>query len=179
VRSEPATEGIYRREGAIVTDLDQLQQAALAISPHSTVDEACDVISRIDAAMERAKELRATLEQVVTEWVKENGPLMFGTIRFYLGTEKKVICKGNKECLEAMLRVCGGDVEAVAKLLGSGAFKYGSVRTTLEMAGVPEKFDELFETTEKEELKEGKPEKVKKLRRVDEKFLSVRGEDAV
>lgn len=104
-------------------------------------------------------------------WINTNGPIEFGTIRYYVGPEKKTKCRDQQATADAILTACGGDWERFASCLASGAFKHGAVRVLLDQAGTPEKFGDLFEVVETQELKEGKAVTVKKLHKVDERFI--------
>lgn len=129
------------------------------------VSQVVDVMNAVDAYVRRAKEFKVQLEQAMIEWIKANGDIEIGTVRYYVGTEKETKCVDQREALEAFLDAAGGDLDAVSTMLASGAFKHGAARALLD----EERYAKLFVTTEKSKLKEGKPDR--KLIRVDSQYV--------
>lgn len=129
------------------------------------VSQVVDVMNAVDAYVRRAKEFKVQLEQAMIEWIKANGDIEIGTVRYYVGTEKEAKCTDQRTALDLILEASGGDLDAVASVLASGAFKPGAARALLS----PVQYEAVFLTTEKSKLKEGKPDR--KLIRVDSQYV--------
>jgi hypothetical protein len=145
--------------------LDKVRNAIEVLNTDdATSDDALTALAFIGRLKELTRELNASVEQGVMEWIIRNGDLVDGEIRYYIGPEKKTKCNSNRQTLEAVLESVGGDMDAMAECLASDAFKPGACRTILG-----DSFEQHFTTTTKDDLKTGKP--VRKLQRVDQKFI--------
>ena len=89
-------------------------------------------------------------------WINNaNGPLRIGGDTFLtVGHTRVVKCLDVRQTMHALLRQVGGDVDAVAELLSSDAWKHGACRRTLPAA----EFDRLFATQVRARLVDGRPE---------------------
>ena len=100
---------------------------------------------------EIVKELSASAEAGAIAWIQANGEFQEGSVRYYVAANKTTKCPDQRAALEAVLEAGGGDLDKLAEMLASGAFKPGACRKFLP----PEKFAALFVTTETADLKEG------------------------
>lgn len=64
--------------------------AVAALTPESPQDAVLEVMSRVDRLKAETKEIAALLETAVIEWIKANGDLTMGTVRYYVGLDRSV-----------------------------------------------------------------------------------------
>ena len=133
----------------------------------ATREEVIEALNVRAAMKARMKEVDAAFEAAVIAWIQANGEIECGDIRYYVGTEKVTRCIDQTTTLWTLLEAGGGDT--VAHCLSSGAFKPGACREVLG-----ELWDGHFVTTERPDLKTGKPKRG--LRSVDKRFLPGEGE---
>lgn len=127
-------------------------------------EQVAEKLMVLDRLAEWLKETRAEVVASAEDFIRENGPIEFGTVVYFLGiTKKPPKCVNLPAALEAVLVACEGDFGKVCEHLGANALKYGAARTTLG----DEKFSELFKVEEVEELQC----KEKKLQKLDKTFL--------
>ena len=148
-------------EREIVTALSQLD-------PSSSIEDIAATMGMLDAMMQRAKELRAEFEQQCIEWIKANGEIEIGTVRYFIGNPKTHKDNDPGETLEVLLEVSGGDLDGIKCCLSSGAFKHGAVKKFLEEHG-DGRYEQLFTVIERERLEEGKVKP--QLQKVDSRFI--------
>lgn len=154
----------------MTTDLATLETRILQIAPITTVEDIATAINDLGFMKRRCAELQSHLEERMIERINETGQdVVIGTVRYYVGVAKSVKCKDVPATIEQVLSAANGDVARFADCLSSGAFKYGTVRRLFEEVGDTTSYGQLFETVEKDDLKEGKP--VKRLQKVDEQFI--------
>ncbi len=138
--------------------LERLESEVLALPerPEMTVDDACLLLTKIDAAMKRAREMKAQLEAFLIGWLPDHGgEMVIGDVVHFVTNKKKVKCRNIPAAIDAILIACEGEVAAMADVLSSDAIKVGAARKLLGDA----KFEELFETRFEEDL-DHKPVKV-------------------
>lgn len=128
--------------------------------------EALSILDTLSAIATKVRELKAQAEAKCIELIDRDGDYTAGGVRWYVGKEKRVKPRDRVAVLEAVLDLAGGDVAKVAEFLSAGAdtFKAGAIRAAIESSGnfnAP-RFDDLFETTEVMDLKEGKPKRTLK-----------------
>lgn len=145
--------------------IPELLSRVLSLSTDVEMDKVLDVMDKVEAAKAKLKEVSASLESAVIEWIKANGDIEMGTVRWYVGLTKTTKCIDNGKTLEALFEACGGDFAKVAEMLASGAFKHGACKGVLS----EDQYAALFVVKESDELKEGKPNK--RLQKVDSRFL--------
>ncbi|MBK8246430.1 MAG: hypothetical protein IPK85_03390 [Gemmatimonadetes bacterium] len=89
--------------------------------------------------------------EIITER-RQDVPIQsaMGVRRLYVSPEKKYVCEQPTATLSALMVATGGDIEAVAGSLSSGAFKVGACRKHLG-----DDFDRHFTMTLTPDLKEG------------------------
>ena len=104
-------------------------------------------------------------EQTV-EWCQKHGDLQVSpTKRYYAGTRRETKARQKLAVLEAVLEATEGDLESFSDAMSSQPFKAGHCRTLLG----DDLFDELFETTVKDVMKDGVPQKT--LLQADDRFV--------
>jgi hypothetical protein len=64
--------------------------AVAALTPESPQDAVLEAMTRVDRLKAETKEIAALLETAVIEWIKTNGDLTMGTVRFYVGPDRSV-----------------------------------------------------------------------------------------
>jgi hypothetical protein len=151
----------------VSTDLSTIEQSVWAIAPETHIDTVAAVIDRVGYVEKQLKEFKASLEERLTEWVKTNGDLTIGDVRYYLGTKKTTKCANVPETIQAILETTGGDFDRLCEHLSSGCVKYGAAKETLG----DERFGLLFTVAEETEIREGKPVKVKRLQKTNDAFV--------
>lgn len=144
---------------------------AKCADPATPLDAISEIDNKIRYIKETVKRYEEARDAAIVERIKACGGQGFtlGTVRYYIGVDKVTKVRDLKECLMQLLGLLGPDETAMC--LSSNAIKHGQTRKSLEATGNAEVYDTLFETTEKETLKEGKPTKEKVLQRVDTRFL--------
>jgi len=95
----------------------------------------------------------------MVEWIQENGDIMCGTKRYYVGKNKSTKCDDIKPTVEALHKASGGDWDMFVGCLSSNALKVGACRKILG----GEVFAKHFTTTTKDTLE---------LQAVDDKYLT-------
>lgn len=128
-----------------------------AMSP----EEAGEFYSRVAALKAEFREWCQALDESMVEYVQSNGDVPIqtadGTKRLYVGVEKRTKCPDPKATLQAMFEASGGDFDAVARCLASGAWKHGACRPVLG-----ERWGECFTVEEVVDLKTGAPKRALK-----------------
>ncbi len=112
-------------------------------------DQVLSAMAFKEQLREQVKELCDRLENAVREWIVKNGPIQDGTKRYYVGPEKTTKCEDPREVLAVMLEEGGPDL--VMRCLRSDPFKHATAKTECP------RVSDLFKTTERVELKTGKP----------------------
>lgn len=123
------------------------------LSTDSPKEQVLDVYDRVCLLKSLAKELAQMADAAMVEWIKANGEIEVGDLRYYVGKSKDTKCKDVRRTMESALNATGGDVDALVGLLSSGAWKPGACRQVLP----PEEYAECFHTVEVEDVKTGKP----------------------
>ncbi len=147
--------------------LDRLETEVMGLAEHDglTVDDACLLLVKIDAATKRAKELKVGLEKFLIDWLPSHGnEMVVGDVVYFVGPKKKVKCRNIHATVDALYRAAEGDESVFCDVLSSSAIKIGAARKLLGDA----KFEELFETVIEQDL-EHKP--VKALQSFNTKFI--------
>lgn len=140
-----------RCEGLAGKTLGEIERAVCTLMVDEPENELALWLNLSAVVVERAKQIRARVEQYAIEWIETAGPLQVGDIRYSVGQAKTVRCTNSERCLSHVLEACGGDLEAVVSYLRTDPFKYGSLRSLLD----PSLFEQLFRTETKPKLQEG------------------------
>ena len=105
-------------------------------------------------------------EQTV-EWCQKHGDLQVSpTKRYYAGVRSEQRAREKMSVLDAVLEATEGDLLAVTDALSAQPVKVGHCRTLLG----DDLFDDLFETTVKDVMKNGVPTHTKALLQADDRF---------
>lgn len=152
-----------------MSDTAQLTQIVLAAHINAPLDNIAEALGFIASIKAAVKDAEALLKKQMLERVQQHGPFVIGTVRYYSGKAKKTRCRNASKTIQAILEATGGDESKLIECLSSDWIKHGATKTTLEQFGQGQRYDELFETTETDELREGKPER--KLMSADTRFL--------
>jgi hypothetical protein len=151
----------------MTTDLSQA--VGNIASAAATPEYIADVMGRVEAALERAKAIKAALKEAVIQHILATGrDLTIGDIRWYVREKKKERCLDVRRTIDRLLVVTGGDMDAVCGVMVAQPFKFAAARKLL-----PD-YDELFETTTEPELCDGVPKK--ELCSVDTRFIGATNE---
>jgi hypothetical protein len=147
-----------------------VQEQIIAIGPGVAVDDIALALDRISAIKARVKELESDLKERMLDKIREDGPMVIGSVKYWAGVEKTTKCRSVPAAIECALEVSGGDMERLAGVLSSNAVKHGAFRALLDEYGQAHLFEKLFETVEQIVLKDnGKPAKT--LQKADQRFL--------
>jgi hypothetical protein len=145
----------------------EMELAVLSLNVDTPPERVGEVLALLDGWRQRERDVRRLLEDRLAEIIRETGrDIVVGPVRYYLGTKRTTKVRDHAAALLALFEHTGGDFGRVAEFLSSDAFKHGGIRKSVGDA----RFAELFEVTEETELKEGKPERVRKLMKFDERF---------
>lgn len=144
-----------------MNDIDRIQSDGLAINPDTPVEVIADVLNRLQVIKQRAREAEALIEERLVERIKESGPFVVGTTKYYVGVKRTTRCVDVPGALDALLAATGGDWSALAQLLAAQPVKHGAARGVLDEAT----WGRLFKVEEADTLKEGE------LQKADTRFL--------
>jgi len=144
---------------------DDVDTALIRLGDHSSADEVAATLEQVVLLQQKAREFKRLLDEEIISWIKANGDLRLGDIRYYVGRKKRVEVRSGSEALSAMVVAASGDIGTVADLMSAQPWKHGAVKKQLGDA----KFAELFEEIIEDDLKTGKPTEV--LKRLDEAFV--------
>lgn len=150
------------------TLVHQVENAVLADPTTMDAEAAASLIDAMGVMRAKLKALNEQCEEVLKAYIKEHGDIEVGVVRYYVGTETFTTCKGHAATLKAVVQHCDGDFDGIAGFLASSAWKHGAIKKQLG----EDKFDELFVTTPKEDLKTGKP--LRKLKKSDPRFSTAK-----
>ena len=156
MHEHPTCGSSYPDQNAPVSSgqITTLKGEVSSITTEMPVDRVLEIRENFLAIEERLKEEKKNLDAALYEWIKKNGAIEYGTTRFYNGVEKTTKCRDVKACFKALFEASGGDIDAVADILASGAFKHGAAKGILEGD-----WGEFFVTNTKNDIKTGKPRK--------------------
>ena len=127
--------------------------AARAITTEADADTVCRAITFRDALKDATRALCDQIEESVIEWIRVNGEVSIGDVRYYVAPNKDTKCKSVLGTLRAALEATGGDVDSIAQLLSASAWKPGACKKVLG----EDVCRALFETRETDALKTGEP----------------------
>ena len=159
IKGDPTTGTMPDAAALMVRDaITAIEQRCLMIGPETTTDQIADIRNRVKHLAAEARRVTGLLNQMLIDRITETrrDVVLPGGIRLYIGNPPKYKVRDNAKMIEAILRACGGDVEALGDCLSSDWFKVSQVRSRLEQAGTPELFDELVETIRDKKIEEGK-----------------------
>lgn len=141
--------------------IDRLNCTVLgAVATADTPERIIEILSLVEAVARNVRETwKRAAEQRALEYIAEHGEFVVGPTRYYAGVDKTTKVKDKAAALDRILEMAGGNVEQAAQYLSSEPYKHGAIRTALAAAGLDGVFEDLFETVEKDELREGKPSK--------------------
>jgi hypothetical protein len=138
--------------------LESLRSEAVSIASEQSAERVADIFTRVKSAKAYMREIEASLEAALIDWIEEHGDLQVCEKRYYVGRETKVSCTDKAGAIEAILRASYGDVATLLGVLCSEPFKPGA---TLVLVG-PEAFQQCFASEVTKDLKTGKPKRVLK-----------------
>lgn len=147
--------------------LSPLRLSVAQLTTEASAEKVAEVLGEVEFVARQLKELRANLDAALLEWVTTNGELVIGDQKFYAGTKSVTKCTDQRAALEAIINATAGDLDAIAAVLASGAFKYGTARS------LGEEVARFFETTTVPDLKTGLP--VREVKTINLKYA---GRDA-
>jgi hypothetical protein len=133
-----------------------------------SVDQVMEIRERLLFIKERLKEAEASMKAALMDYIEENGEFTANGVRYYVGAKSTTKCVDVQMCIEAMLRVRGGDLGKVIEGLASEPLKQGAVKVMLGQ----DAWDKYFVKETVKDLKTGKP--VREAKAVDERFLPVK-----
>src|SRR5687767_12709349 len=142
----------------IETTADKPLELAIAdIDETASVEHIARTLDRLEAYLAYGRELKAKLEENLTQYVEANaggGEIAIGTVRYWLGFPKVTKCLNVRGCAEALLASSGGDWDEFANCLASDAIKHGAAKKILG-----DRWDEFFAVEVRPKLVNDKPKK--------------------
>jgi len=148
--------------------MTEMELAISRIEPDAAIEYVCETILRLEALMKRARELEKDFKANLLRYVKANGDVTIGAVRWYAGHAKKTECNSNKAVMETLLELAGPD--RASDCISSTGWKHGAVKKLLDEMGSPELYDRLFTERYDDKLEEGKP-KEKQLQKFDAGYV--------
>ncbi len=146
--------------------LFEIQTSIDAITDKADAQIILDLINKVDWIGSRSRELKKELEPKLIAWIEANGDIEVGTVRYYIGNNKKDKCNDLPLTVQALFTACGGDFETFCSVLSANAIKAGAAKKLIG----EDKFAKLFDTIIEKDIKTGKP--VKMVHRVDSRFVT-------
>lgn len=153
---------------ALATVADEIELQIAELADASDAAKAAETMDKVKAFLELGRELKAKLDAAMVTYIKANGPITIGPVRWYVGVKKTTKCTDVGEAAKTMLELGGPDL--LRDVLSSNAFKHGATRKRLDEIGSGEQYDRLFTVIEEEELKDGKASAKESLLSFDERF---------
>jgi hypothetical protein len=141
--------------------------AAAVAEMDLTAEDMILVLGRVQEAQRELKTMKEHVEAKLVEKLRTlpGKSVQFGTIKYYVGVEKKVKCRDVRLAILALMDAAGGDFAAFSDALSANAIKQGAAKKMLGPA-----FDRFFETTTEEVLEEGKAKPAETIHVFDERF---------
>ena len=130
----------------------------------ATEEQVLAALNFIAALKETTRTLASRVEAAAMVWIEANHDIESGPVRYYVAPNKTTKCRSARDALRVILEATNGDVDVIAGLLASDAWKPGTCKKLLD----PSTFETLFETRVTSKLETGEP--VKRLQRADERF---------
>jgi hypothetical protein len=158
-----------------MNDLATIEKSVIELTDATPADRIAEVRMAVDFAKQECARLGKLLDERMMEIIRDTGPITIGPIRYYIGTPKETHARDGVNLFDTLMEAAQGDVEQIVKCFSANWPKPGTIRELFERIGRPEWFDRCFVVTEREELREGKPVKVKKLMKMDERFTPQTG----
>lgn len=152
----------------MTSDLAKLETevAALPECEDMTPERAAELLTAVDTAMHRARDLKRALEAYLIDWMPSAGvkEIQIGTVRHVVTDKKTTKCRDVRRTIEALLNAVAGDVDMLCDVLSANAIKHGAAKKVLD----PQAFAECFEVTTEKDL-EQRP--IKTLVALDDRFV--------
>lgn len=120
------------------------------ITTESTPEEVGQYMDAVAATLAAAKRQKQQCDDAVIEWIRANGDLVIGDVRWYVAKPRTVKCPDVGAVLSSMLERV--DIEHVVNCLSADCWKQGAVRSVLGDA----EHRRLFKITRPDTLKAGK-----------------------
>lgn len=120
------------------------------ISTESTPAEVVQYMDAVAHMLAAAKRHKQECDDAVIEWIRANGDLEVGGVRWYVARPKTVKCPDVGAVLSSMLESV--DIEQIISCLSSDCWKQGAVRSVLGN----KEHARLFKITRPDTLKAGK-----------------------
>lgn len=117
-------------------------------------DDVLILLNSASALEAEVETLCKSARKISADWIKENGPLQSGNLRWSMAKSKSYKCRSNSDAINKLLAAAANqrpDEDAwsiVEQCLSANAIKPGAARTLLG-----DTFGEVFDTIESEELK--------------------------
>ena len=157
------TEEIETRIDAIAIDGGGLANGA---------DDLLDLDDKLQFMQERIRDVREKLKALFIAYIKQHGPIVNGTVRYFVDEEKETKCLNVQKTIEAILAASeksnpeGYPVSDIALLLSTQPWKNAACKKF-----IGEVADDLFETKVKPKLKQDGTRDREQLVKVDTKYI--------
>jgi hypothetical protein len=150
------------------TDEIELRTMELADGGELSPQELLKLDDNLQAIADRVKEVREKLKPLFIQYIKEHGPIVNGTVRFFIGRERETKCLDVQKTVEAVLAV-NGSISDIANCLSTQPFKNATTSRFIGPAAV-----DLFETKDKVKLKADGTRDRQQLIKLDTRFVDVK-----
>lgn len=183
---------------AVSGDIYALRKRVLTLDRETGKEDLLDVMMLADRLAADLKAVRNLLDSVVLDWIKGNGSIQVGDVRYYVGPVTNVKCLQPEHAvqalfrkaapggwdavriLETMLTESGGDLEAAGQALGgyldqaleifAGAFlSSGGLKEGAAKKALGEDFLLYFSVSQVDDVKTGKPKQ--EVKKADDRFM--------
>lgn len=151
------------------TDLAKIETDVLTLDDNATPADYLVQLGRVKVAKGILRAIETMLEQKGMEIIERHGPIQCGDVEYAICIDKtEKPRKKPVDMARELVELCGGDWDAFADCLASGAFKHGAIKRLCETMGAPERFREWFEQV----IRKGVDEKpIKRVKEINQMFV--------
>jgi hypothetical protein len=112
--------------------LDRAEANALRLdNSEASTDDFLNAVGSVAVLKRVVRELDAQVDKLAIDFIKQNGTVTSGDLRYTVVDKKKVKVRSNGDVFTALLAAHEGDFEKLPTYLASDAWKIGAVRKTL------------------------------------------------
>lgn len=113
-------------------EIAEVHDAVIRISPDMSEEDVLRLREQVLFMQSGIKNLKASLDRALIEWMKANGDMHVGPIRLFVKKAKRTKIRDQAKTFEALVEALGGDVEQIAGCLRAQGIKVTSLKLILD-----------------------------------------------